>query len=353
MLHEIIRDTIIKKGPVSFKEFMQLALYHPSEGYYNTPSQKIGEQGDFYTSPAITSLFGESLARQLEEIWKTLGQQKFSIVEYGAGTGLLCRDIMNYLQKNEDMIENLRYYIVEQSPEMRKISTTIIPPQVIYINDISELEGITGCVISNELVDNFPVHQVIMEEELMEVFIDYKEGFAEVLRPASPALNEYLQELGIHLPQGFRTEINLEAINWLSNVSASIYKGFVITIDYGDLSGGLYHERRSQGTLLCYHKHQISHSPYINVGEQDITTHVNFSALMHWGEKSGLDCVGFTSQAKFLAGLGIGAYAIEKQLQLHSPQLVKAFLFEMGQKIKVLVQKKNVERPMLSGLQFA
>jgi SAM-dependent MidA family methyltransferase len=379
---EIIIDTIRSQGPLSFRDFMEMALYYPEEGYYTSTCNKLGMDGDFYTSPYLTRLFGDMLARQLEEMWQKLGCQPFTIVEYGAGTGLLCRDILVRLRENREMFHGLQYVIIEKSGPMRRRERELLAAEGLlyklrWENSIDAVAPVHGCILSNELVDNFAVHQVVMDDELMEVFVGCENnGFVELLRPATADLKNYLNELHVTLPRGYRAEINLEATHWIREVSAALGHGFVITIDYGNSSSGLY--TRSEGTLTCYHHHQINHSPYEAVGEQDITSDVNFSALDHWGRQGGLEHCGFTSQTRFLQGLGLNrrlqqleletaragaapirgtpTHVIEDPADLaRQADLRKLYtlLIGMGSKFKVLIQRKGLARQFLSGLQFA
>lgn len=336
---------------------MEMALYYPELGYYNREKDKIGKKGDYYTSPNLTPAFGEILGKQLEEMWHILGKEEFTVVEMGAGMGLLSCDILEYLGMNEELYHHLDYCIIEKSPAMRKEQEGRLGGKVRWCSSIQELSGMTGCVFSNELVDAFPVHQVVMEEELMEVFVDYKDGFFEVLRPAPDELKYHFAELDVILPPGYRTEVNLDAVRWIQEIGSSLKKGFVMTIDYGYPSSELYQEYRSSGTLMCYYKHTSNNRPYEHIGEQDITSHVNFSALEHWGRKSGLELCSFTDQAHFLLGLGIEDYL--KKLQEKDPKnylrkmlQVKTLLMEMGETFKILIQKKGMECRELSGLKF-
>ena len=347
-----LTDTIIKKikqqGPISFRDFMEIALYYPGLGYYTSKKDKIGKKGDYYTSSNLTPAFGEMMGRQLEEMWGIIGEKKFTVVEMGAGTGLLSLDVIEYLKKNPEIFNYLDYCIVEKSLVLQNEQKEKLGENVRWCNSLNELSGMTGCVFSNELVDAFPVHQVVMEEELMEVFVDYEDGFVETLKPASDELNSYFVELGIVLPRGFRTEINLDALHWIQELGTIIKKGFVITIDYGYPSSELYQDYRNRGTLMCYHRHIASENLYEYVGEQDITSHVNFSALSHWGRKNGLSLCGLTDQAHFMLGLGIDEYL--KKVQENDPVNywkkmlpIKTLLMEMGETFKILIQKKGVE----------
>lgn len=348
---DIVISTINQKGPISFRDFMEIALYHPEYGYYTSAGDKLGQNGDFYTSPFVTSSFGHMIAKQIMEMWEQLNISEFTIVEYGAGTGILCKDILDYINSNIQPGKYLNYFIIEKSPALRKTQSTIVPKEVKWVDSIIEMKPFMGCILSNEVIDNFPVHQVSMHKELMEVYIDHDEVFKEVLQPASASLKEYLDQLNISLSQGTKAEINLDAIKWLKDISAVLQKGFVLTIDYGYPASSLY--QRREGTLVCYHKHQRNYCPYINIGTQDITAHVNFSALKHWGTQNGLQYSGFTSQTYFLLGMGLTNEYRQNETS-HSPSnFLKTFLLEMGSRLKVLIQHKGIgSQPLLSGLRF-
>lgn len=361
-LKDIIVQQIKDNGSMSFYDFMELALYHPEQGYYTSVNDRIGCNGDFYTSCTVSSLFAQMIGRQLEEMWVLLNKEPFTIIEYGAGMGQLCRDILNYLKNNEELYAHLNYYILEKSAAMREKEKKILNEKVQWIDSLADIAPINGCVLSNELLDNFAVHQVVMNEELMEVFIDYQNGFTEVLQPASDQLQLYFETLGIKLPQNYRTEVNTEATEWIKTITTHLQKGFVLTIDYGYHSEELYKDYRRNGTVVCYNKHTINEYPYQHIGMQDITAHVNFSALYVWGKKNGLDCNGYTDQATFLLSLGFNAAAMEllrkagtqditayKKIQF----VINALLVEMGSKMKVLIQQKGLPKCQLSGLHLA
>ena len=158
MLAEIIIEKIKKDGPVDFRKFMEMALYNPEKGYYTSASKKIGKEGDFYTSPYATSFFGEMLARQLKEMWELSGKDDFNIVEYGAGEGMLCKDILSSLKKIPAFYEGLNYCIIEKSPAMRERQRILLKDENIrWLSSVNELTALTGCVLANELIDNFSV----------------------------------------------------------------------------------------------------------------------------------------------------------------------------------------------------
>jgi SAM-dependent MidA family methyltransferase len=364
-LSEIIQSTIQKEGPISFRDFMEMALYYPELGYYTSTGDKIGKEGDFYTSPYLTNAFGHVIARQLEEMWQLTGTDEFVIVEYGAGMGSLCIDILSQLKANKKLYDKLKYCILEKSEAMRTkeqnaITNSQLHEKVYWYNSINEIPSFTGCVIANEVVDNFSVHKVVMvKDELMEVFVGYNNGFVDVLKPAPTMLKDYFKQLEVQLPVGFCTEVNLQAIDWIKNISASLNKGFVLTIDYGYPSSELYQSNRRLGTIACYNKHTVNDLPYTNIGQQDITTHVNFSALNFWGAKNGLMTCGFTNQSQFLLSLGLAEYVrkIEETEKNNFEagkklSILHNLLISMGRKMKVLVQQKGLKHPFLSGLRF-
>ena len=305
-LSEIIIQRIRNEGPLSFHDFMEMCLYHPRIGYYTSVSDKIGKKGDYYTSPNISKLFGFMIGKQLEEMWNIMGRKEFCVVEYGAGTGMLCHDILCYVKNNNEFFSQFRYCIIEKSSAMCEREKAYLHEKVSWHNSIQDISTVTGCILSNEVVDNFSVHQVVMQDQLMEVFVDYKNGFVELLRPAEKKLTDYFAELKVILPKNFRTEINLEAIGWIKEIAAALKKGYVLTIDYGYPSAELYSHCRRNGTLVCYHQHTVSDQPYQNIGEQDITSHINFSALSYWGLKWGLYTTRTYQPGRFSAFTWVG-----------------------------------------------
>jgi SAM-dependent MidA family methyltransferase len=360
-----VAESIIKKirsdGPMSFRDFMEMALYSPGEGYYTSAKENFGSRGDYYTSPYLGPVLADMIAKQIEEMWLLLDKKAFTIVEYGAGTGLLCSQVMSRLKSNSELYKELNYCIVEKNTCTNPGKELTKNLGAHWYSSSTGIPEITGCILSNELIDNFPVHQVQMEDQLEEVFVDYKQnGFEEVFLPASPALGSYFDEFDIKLPRNYRAEINLDSYGWISEVSTKLKKGFVLTIDYGYDCGELYKPSRNKGTLTCYHHHRTNDNPYTNIGEQDITAHVNFTALQQWGIKNGLKNCGYTDQSRFMIGLGIGAHL--RKLETEPPYknlddaqrsaLLHTLMIDMGKKFKVLIQQKGLDKPMLSGLNF-
>lgn len=356
-LAQIIRDRIQKEGPVSFRDFMEMALYYPGYGYYTSSRKKIGKEGDFYTSSNVSSVFGAMIARQITEMRSVMDVPEFTIVEYGAGTGVLCRDILDFLQKNNTHPTQIRYCIIEKSPFLREDQKKLLGEKVTWLNKIEEIAPFYGCVLSNELVDNFSVHRVVMQEELKEVFIGYSNGFTEVLKPASLPVKNYFEQLKVSLPEGFQTEACLDAIEWLGEISSALKAGYVMTIDYGYTSHELYSAPRRQGTLMAYFKHNVSDNLYEDPGSRDITAHVNFSALALFGHKQGLEFTGYREQGSFLNALGFEDYLLKlrdtgqeyiKQVQ-QEEFISHTLIQDMGKKFKVLIQQKGLSNISLKG----
>ena len=332
-LKNLIIDTIANAPHkrITFAEYMDLVLYHPEQGYYATGAVNIGSEGDFFTSPHLANDFGELLAEQFAQMWEILGQPTpFTLVEMGAGQGLLAGDVLRYLyRQHPDCFESLEYIIIEkasgliaQQQQLLKnlnLPNTQLPIRWCSLEQIPE-ESITGCFFSNELVDALPVHQVVIEEgKLQEIYVtisntsDNLINFVEVIDTLSTSqLSEYFEFVEIDLissgayPNGYRTEVNLAALDWLKRVANRLRRGFLLTIDYGYPAARYYQPSRHQGTLQCYWHHQHHDNPYIYVGHQDITAHVDFTALERQGELCGLQRVGFTQQGLFLMALGLG-----------------------------------------------
>jgi len=368
-LEEIIIEKIKKQGRITFEEFMDTALYHPGLGYYASSENMIGREGDFYTSPHLHPAFGAMIGRQLMEMWMVMGKpRKFEAVEMGAGAGYLCRDIMDYLNKTGGepalkrqkaaFSEALRYVIVEPFPHFEKKQKALLGDNdITWVKSLNELNGITGCMFSNELLDAFPVHLVETGDELKEIYVSFDgEGLVEEKdRVSSEDIDAYIREFTPGLQPGYRTEVNLRIREWLRDISTVLSEGFLLTIDYGYSSREYYSEDRTRGTLLCYHRHRVNENPYQNIGRQDITAHVNFSSLKRWGEDAGLKTVGYCPQGIFLAAAGIDEVITELYAgssdYLREVAKIKGLIMPqgMGESHNVMVQYKGRDLPELRG----
>lgn len=344
MISQIIQHQIQQSTQqrITFAEFMDLALYHPQQGYYATGMVNIGDRGDFFTSPHLGADFGELLAEKFVRLWETMNRPSpFHLVEMGAGQGLLAVDILRYLQHKYPLFfANLDYYIIEKAEGLKQQQQKLLAAdpelaaKVIWKDWVEIPEAsLVGCCFSNELVDAFPVHLfTIAQGQLQEIYVSWQEDrFKEVIGEIStPRLADHWQLIGMQvqdLAEGYRSEINLDALDWLTTVAGKLQRGYVVTIDYGYHSDAnsprqnYYSPSRDQGTLQCYYRHQHHNDPYINLGQQDITAHVNFTALEKQGQLLGLELESFTKQGLFLMELGLGDRLVALSTLGSSPNL--------------------------------
>ncbi len=354
-----ISSEITRNGPIPFVRFMELALYHPQYGYYmrqpnGEDHERIGWSGDFYTSSDVYPILGRALAAQARQMDELVGgPTPFMIIEMGAGKGFLARDCLAAIHaKQDDFAARVRYVLIERSPAMRELQRQNLAPWLSKPGLVTWVEGldglapqsVTGLFFSNELIDT------------EELYVDYRDGrFVDCLKPLSTvALAQYLQQLNATWLEGYRTEVNLHAIDWMEQVARRMDRGFVLTIDYGHTAQDLYGLERKDGTFLCYFQQLTNEDPFIRVGEQDMTAHVDFSSLAAVGEKQGLHVTGFTNQMSFLMGLGVEEMI--EELEPESPEFRAAIHLlkpdGMGSTFKVLVQHKGMSHPELDGLKF-
>jgi SAM-dependent MidA family methyltransferase len=308
-LQQLIVERIQREGPITFADYMRMALYEPGYGYYVSGATRVGWEGDFYTSTDVGSFFANCMGRQLQKMWEQLGKPTpFSVLEQGAGHNDLAQGVRTWAEREAPEFYNaLDYHTEDIKTGQDAISDTMenmLTPMVL---------------LSNELVDAFPVHVVeVRQGRLYEVYVDVQDGhLCEVLdEPCSQGVAGYLDSYKIPWTtygDGWRAEINLEARHWMQNGAQRIAgssrshrrKGFLLTIDYGDKARELYTKWRRKGTLACYFKHQLTERPLARPGEQDITAHVNFSALTDEGRRQGLHLQTFTTQRQWLTDTGI------------------------------------------------
>jgi len=325
-----LRSRIRNEGPLSFRDFMEEALYHPEFGYYNSTRNPIGRQGDFYTSSDLDPIFGKLLARKFAQMASALGvsPEAFTIVELGAGRGLLARQILEH--------HHFPYRILERSAAMRERQRGSLQGFDVEWMDALPA-GITGCLFSNEFFDALPVRRVICRNgALREIHVtsEFSEVEADLQEP-----------LDITLSEGQLADINTDARQWIRRIGASLDRGYHLAIDYGYQDREFY--ARPRGTLMCYWRHQAVEDPYLRIGEQDITAHVNFSDLIREGAAVGLTTEEFKTQMDFLVQLGVlkelealmpadTAEAIQRVMAVKKLVLPGG----MGERFKVLVQRK-------------
>ncbi|MFH1141692.1 MAG: SAM-dependent methyltransferase [Chloroflexota bacterium] len=349
-LQEVLVERIVTREKITFADFMALALYWPRGGYYTTTSVSAG---DYFTAPSAHPVFGSLLALQLEELWRLLDcPYPFVVVEPGAGSGQLARDITAYAEHlDASFRQALRYLAVDRSAGLA--SGLGHGSFDLLIAAGLPLRGLTGCILSNELLDALPIHRATLRNgRLREIYVAYEDGrFQEVEdEPSTPLLAARLDGEGVSLEEGQRAEVCLELETWVQEVAAVLERGFVLTIDYGYEAQELYSRQRFPGTLRCYYRHTLASSPYVRVGEQDITAHVDFTAVASLGARYCLASRPLQTQAVFLNNLGLRAFQRRLansglgQRQRDANRMAMLELARAGGMgdFKVVVQSKNV-----------
>jgi SAM-dependent MidA family methyltransferase len=348
-----IRDLIQKHGRITFAQFMQACLYSPRGGFYSSRGARISTH--FGTSPTSHPVFGALIARQLEQMWHLLGAPPaFHVIEVGSGDGALAQSIVQACRRMAPRLAQVLYYVAADyqphwlpSPDhlcawdhvvedgmSPSRQDALLGVQRVKTEGLRAFRHVVGCILCNELIDNFPIHRfAIQGGRVKEVFVTSAGGnLTEVLdEPSSPRIEERLTSLGLFpatawaeesqfngppsLPEGYRGEVNLAMEDWTGQLSSTLDRGFILTIDYGQLATDLYSLQNNQGTLVCYHRHVISSDPYQHIGQQDITCQVDFTSLMRLGDQHGLATVGYTLQSQFLTNLGFSSFLDTLQTQ--------------------------------------
>jgi SAM-dependent MidA family methyltransferase len=354
-LAALIRDEIAANGGwLPFTRYMERALYAPGLGYYTAGARKLGREGDFITAPEMTPLYGRTLARQAAQLLESGLEQ---ILEIGAGSGALAAAMLEELQQLGRLPRH--YYILEVSPDLRERERDLLAqrvPQllerVVWLNRLPTLYQ--GLIIANEVLDAMPVHVVRtgtagVEEGGVSV---NGENFIWAWRPAAEPLRAAAAAL--HLPEGYQTEIQLIARAFVGTLAQALERGVVLLIDYGFPAHEYYHAQRSEGTLMCHYRHRAHTDPFFLPGLQDITSHVDFSAVARAGGEAGLELLGYTGQAQFLINCGITDI-----LQRTPPEDAAAYLpqagaaqqllspSEMGELFKVIALGKDYPVPLI------
>lgn len=330
-LQQLIAERIEREGPLTFADYMRMALYETGYGYYVTGAAKMGWEGDYYTSTDVSTLFAHCVGRQLVQMWEQLGRpDPFAVLEQGAGRGDLARQVRSWAAQEAPEFAAVLVYHTEDihtgEDALRPQSMTSVGERDGEgqrtdepLEEAAPLVWQPRVIVANELVDAFPVHVVEKHGEMLyEVYVDVREGrFSEVLRETdNEEVASYLDSYKVPwraYEDGWRAEINLDAIRWMERVVQLLVgpnpkrkrRGFLLTIDYGDVARELYTPYRRHGTLASYFKHQFTERPLARPGEQDLTAHVNFSALMQAGRQHGLRLGTLTTQRQWLTDLQI------------------------------------------------
>lgn len=366
-----LRDKIVAEirahGPLPFSRYMELCLYDPEFGYYSQGTEQFGKAGDFYTSSDVHAVFGRLLARQFEEMWRALGSPpRVDLVELGPGRGLFAQDVLDWsARKFPEFFAALHYVLVERSASLRtrlqstlakhlqtgkaEIAPDLFPPSAPVI------------VFANEFFDAFPV-EVVSETGMLHI-AETNGHIKEVFLPNSPQVDEYLDRYSVHPEAGERVEAGLAAAEWIRQLASGIERGFTIFIDYGyareELLAG-----RHRGTVMAYRRHSASPNPYEAPGEQDITAHVNFTALSAAAESQHLRCAKLLTQSQFLMGIGEANQFADAFEECRVPQEQAKVVLQvkhlvtpagMGETFHVLIGSKGVDPEAvsrLSGMKF-
>jgi SAM-dependent MidA family methyltransferase len=339
--------------------FMELALYDPELGYYARAAQRSGRAGDFFTSVDVGPLFGELLEVQLEEMARLLARP-FDLVEAGAGNGRLSADILRAAKRQHpEFYDSVRLHLVEASAAARRAQEATLAGLAERLASSGALlpDSFEGVLLANELLDAMPVHQIVMRDDgLHEVYVDRAGHLVE--GPASTSrLAEYLERIGAHLEPGWRVEINLRAIEWIREAARRLRRGFLIVIDYGHEARELYSASHSAGTLTTFAGHRSAGSEIksnapawlLSPGEQDMTSHVDFTSVRAAAEAEGLTTLGFLDQTYFLMGL-LSSIPHPQSAIRHLKTLVMPG--GLGSSHKILILAKNVGMPSLKGCSY-
>ncbi len=309
-----IRAEIAGAGPMTFARFMELALYDPDFGYYRSIEDRPSRAGDFLTSPEAHPIFGQAIGRQVEDVWERLGRPEgFLVREYGAGSGALAVAMLGELERpGGPAAGRVRYEAIEINQHRRhalreRLTDADLGGQPSVRAPDGKPVGFAGCVIANEFLDALPVHRVVQRAgRLVEVFVDWQDGrfIDREAAPSTTSLAARLEREGVELADGQRAELCPGIDAWLDEVAADLEQGAVIVIDYGRPAIQLYSGDRFDGTVRGYVRHHATADPYRHVGSQDLTAHVDFTAVELAAADRGLDVLGSTSQAAFLVGAG-------------------------------------------------
>ncbi|HWQ95093.1 MAG TPA: SAM-dependent methyltransferase [Gammaproteobacteria bacterium] len=362
-LTRLIRDEIERQGGrITFARYMELALYAPGLGYYSAGLNKFGAAGDFVTAPEISPLFARCVARQCRQVLQALGGG--DILEFGAGSGAMATDLLAELEVLNSLPQH--YFILEISAELRERQRATLIQRVPHLSgrviwlDEFPKQKLRGFVFANEVLDAMPVHRFQLDaKDIWELYVACKDDkFAWQAGPVSdPALAERIAEICAASPDlkpGYIAETNLAAPAWVQTVAASIESGMLLLVDYGYPRHELYHPERAWGTLLCHYRHHAHGDPFLYPGLQDITAHVDFTALAEAGHEAGLDVAGYTTQANFLIACGLTELASQTQPAEARPRMqladeIKRLTLpgEMGEVFKVLALARDFNGPVL------
>jgi SAM-dependent MidA family methyltransferase len=310
-LEQLILEIIRRQGPLTFARYMEAALYHPDLGYYMRDRERFGIDGDFVTAPTLSPILGRALAETVYDAWCGLGRGNLRLVEYGPGRGEMMRDILACLAAEyPELYRGLEVVLVEVSPSLaasqRRTLAHVTPGKVTWSGEPDCARDTV--VLANEFVDALPLHRVRMEPGgLVELYVGEKEGRLAWVAgpPSSPEVAGFWAQTGLVPPEGQSAEVCTAAGEWLAQTARWVDRGFLLVVDYGLEAAGLFSPARAGGTVRCFARHRLVEDPLLHPGRQDITAHVNFSALARLGERSFGPAAGYATQGRFILHSGI------------------------------------------------
>jgi len=367
----LIRDQIRKSGPVSFAWFMEQALYHPEFGYYASDRAEIGRKGDYFTNVSVGPLFGQLLAAQFVEIWTKLGKgDDFLIVEQGAHHGQFAADALGSIcGSSPDFFAALRYCIIEPFAPLRDRQRERLAQfgdKVVWRHSIEAIKPFVGIHFSNELLDSFPVHLIVPQcgrglgaatpLPWLEEFVALEnDQFVFVEQPIADAKLRAAVQAPPTRPEGYTSEVNLAALDWIDRISEKLTRGCLITVDYGYTREEFYAPERTTGTLQIRAKHRSIDSPFESIGEADMSARVEWTSLAERAESRGLHVIGFTDQHHFLTGIISDRPELVEQDDWKTARALPTLLHPemLGRTFQVLALAKNIDAIGLSGFKFA
>ncbi len=351
LIHKIKAEIEQSDNGISFRRYMEMALYEPAYGYYVAGMRKIGEAGDFTTAPEISPLFSQCLAKQTHEILETLGGG--DILELGAGSGIMAADILKQLEIFGSLPAH--YYILDVSPELKQRQKETLQKyvphlleRVIWLDQLPNA-GFVGVILGNEVLDAMPVDVFTLANGIAkERRVIWKDDyFAYQDETAPDLLNSQIDKLGLDV-SSYLSEINSNLPAWFKAISNTLKQGIVLLIDYGYTQQEYYHPERHMGTLMCHYQHRAHDNPLIYPSLQDITASVDFTAVANAASDADMDVQGFTNQAMFLAMSGLEGFFIERlnnnpdqQYPLAQQIRILSLPAEMGERFKVIALGKE------------
>ena len=360
-LAERVREEIARAGGwISFARFMALALYEPGLGYYSAGARKLGAAGDFVTAPEVAPVFSRCLALQCAEILHGLGGG--DVFELGAGSGAMAAAMLAELERLDAL--PARYRILDVSADLRERQRVTLAQSVPQCLDRVEwLDGLpeafNGVIVGNEVLDAMPVERFVLRGgEINALGVTWHFGhfdWSETRAPAPlrEAVRGLREQAGEDWPEGYVSEVNLVLAPWLASLGAAIDRGVILFVDYGLPRREYYSPERSDGTLLCHFRHRFHADPFARLGLQDITAWVDFTAVAEAGQAAGLEVAGYTTQAHFLIGCGLGEFLADvssldvvSRVNLSRQAMVLTLPGEMGERFKAIALAKGYDAPL-------